>query len=513
MRRTPALLLLALTLVVTGSWLWQTREPGLPLAPPPAGATATSPPTAAEAAPAASAPHGDAPVGRQAIAAAGVFGVALDFAGQPLPEVQVYLLAVGRPAHERLLTRADREGRFAFADADGELLCGMHNHLQFEQPVSLAHGERRDIELRATEPCVLLTGRLLRGGHPVAGRHVRVTGADAAGDVDHTDVSDDDGAFRHLLRPGDYRMTAAGPPTEVRFELKGNEVWSTVDGEPTADASLRLGPTPTRVSRDLALPTGSLDVRLQAPTGAIEAVVVTVTDAAAPRRAWTRRGGGMFLELAPGDYDVAVSSPLFVATPPQRVTIGVAPQRLDVVLQPAGSLLVKVHWRDELIEAPNGSGLVLRHGGERFFGQPHRGGMWRYEGHRFSSLPPGRHLLSCEDTVTTAGVRHAAFEPFGPIALDVVAGETSEHAVELRPRAMLHFLVIRDNEAFATEITVVGATGPLAPLESDPGAWHGFVPPGDYEVRIAADPTGPRKVHVDHSDVTIVHELPATTGR
>ena len=48
---------------------------------------------------------------------------------------------------------------------------------------------------------------------------------------------DDDGAFRHLLSPGDYRMTAAGPPTEGRFELKGNEVWSTVDGEPTADAT------------------------------------------------------------------------------------------------------------------------------------------------------------------------------------------------------------------------------------------------------------------------------------
>lgn len=459
------------------------------------------------------------PPQRDEVGAGGIFGIVLDHAGQPLAGIQVRLLRIGAPEHERRLAIADGAGRFAFDDARGAFTVSIWNALPVSRDVTLAAGERRFVELRVDEPCVLLTGIVRRGGEVVAGRDVFVRGVDRLGDVEHKDITDERGVFRHLLRPGDYGLWISGPREAHTMRLHGTELMIDSPGPLRAVDDVTLTGRQTRVRHDIELPAPVLRVLVvgAADGSPVQGAVVDVersrTSGPPRRRVTDRQGVAEFEELEVGEWRVSVTSPWHQPVEVQQTDVRASALAGEVrfALLAAGQVEVQMEDRDGNHLAPDPSRLRLQLAdGGTITAVAHFTASHRRIGVRFLRVPPGRQELWSEDRRDPEGrVEYAPFTPMPPQVFEVRGGERTDVrlVVEPRPELLVH-VVDEDGDATSASVTVTGAAGPVAPVSeaaAKNGDWSAPVPPGDYTVSIAAPDRPPRLERVTVQDRSVQH--------
>ena len=434
------------------------------------------------------------PAQRDEARTAGLFGVVLDYEGHAIERLLVRLVPPGGGDNEAVTTWTDADGAFAFARVHGRLRVHTYNRLSFSQLVEIAPGERRDVVLRADEPCVLLHGTLLRGGEPMVDRSVYIAGTDREGDVEHESPTDEHGYFHHLLRPGTYELSVAGPPTAIAWSIKGNEVWVETAGDSVAHERIVLTAVPRRVRRDIHLCRAGIDVRVRTPAGKPAAdVLLTLAAATDGSRTRSRRtdehGRTRFDELPAGEWHLRGTSPMHLPSDPRAVTVraGDALIPVSLTMTPAGSLLFKPMHDDELLDPISIETIELHlQGGTVMPGKRHEGSAWIHLGTMFRPVPVGQHQLRCEDRMQADGsVLLAPFEPLAPRPVTIAPGEPATLSLPVERRPMLWIYAHRGaGVAEDARITVRSPTARLRSYPSSPGVWCSAVPPGDYTVHV-----------------------------
>lgn len=416
-----------------------------------------------------------ADVRRVPIATSGVFGVVLDDRGQPLPRLAVVLRGVDGGWLDQMSVRSDDAGRFAFPRATGEFTLGIDSDVPIETHLEIADGERREVVLRATTPCVLVHGRVTKHGRPMPRRSIHVLSPDALASPDgRLTTTDDDGAFVLLLRPGEHHLyvTASQP---------GND-WSS-----PPHATLRLTAAEPRVHQDLAL-SGIAVVALVTCNGvpvAGEPVVLGATRSSAPPVTTKSDGDGyaVFDDLAAGHYELASRSTFYRPPPPLLVFAADPAPVVPLQLIPGGQLRVRFEYRDgspvsEL--APECAtfeiaGTTLHPELHRFNGLPGIGLL-------FVSTPAGEGILRSRDWLA-GGRRH--FAPFEPvvIAFSVTPGRFTPVRAIVDRRPLLRVRPVdAAGRSIAAEVRVF-AGDELLGSTAQPG-FAARVPRGGYRVQV-----------------------------
>ncbi|MBL8729922.1 MAG: hypothetical protein JNM25_15960 [Planctomycetes bacterium] len=441
------------------------------------------------------------PPQRDEVGAGGIFGIVLDHAGQPLAGIQVRLLRIGAPEHERRLAIADGAGRFAFDDARGAFTVSIWNALPVSRDVTLAAGERRFVELRVDEPCVLLTGIVRRGGEVVAGRDVFVRGVDRLGDVEHKDITDERGVFRHLLRPGSYSLWTSRPRTAELLRLHGTDLVVDAPGPRRVVDEVTLTGQQARVRRDIELSAPGLRVLTVAATDGspVHQAIVQLqrpTVREQPRRRVTDpQGVAEFDELEVGGWHVSVTSDWHMPVEGQEIEVRANELvgELRVALQPAGQVQVRIDDRDgNRLSHLDPSRLRLQlANGTALQGETQVGKQMELLVLTFLHVPPGRHELHGDDRRDATGrVEFAPCEPIAAQVIEVRAGERTDVRLVARPRPMLGVRATSDlGDAIWVTLSVTGPFGIVAPRSDEAAAagnWSSPVPPGDYTISIAA---------------------------
>ena len=563
MRRKAALALLLL-LVAGSVVLVLARGDGQPpLSPPTSAPLGLGKPAAAgHAAAAGDAPGDTAPAGgntatsepapstpvRTAPTEPGLSGIVLDDLGAPIPNIVVYLRLVDSRLAGAEMACTDDDGCFLFRQAVGRCVLTVENDLMAPRELTMALGEWRFVELRATAPCLVVEGFVRQGDGPVAGRTVRVEGGPLRGVA--VEFSDPNGHYRHVLPSGRYELSVASEASPADARL--------VEGSPTgpvrrpastrfASHGLTLNAFTRHVRHDFELPSAALRVTVvhAGDRRPVPNVIVRATTGELGRYARTDAAGvAEMAEMASGLWRVWVVTTPQTSAAPATIEIDAAaraPRMVTLLVEPAGVVVLKPRavggataaegamrvFGEMLLPMPGpilSGGLAsqprvvelhLAGGGVMSPMDPVEASAWMEsttDSLVFVSVPPGRHELRCEDRLGEGGCTYAAYEPFRQV-VEVTAGATRTVDVTVPRRPWLEVVVAgADARIVKIPIQIVGARGPLAAdaFLDRLGVRSGPVVPGDYRIVVEA-PTGrvEATVTVGSRDVQHIVRLPS----
>lgn len=564
MRRKAALALLLL--LVVGSVVLLARGDGQP--PPPSSSTSADADPGEPAAVRRAAAAGDAPgeataaenngatgeivpstPSRTAATEPGLSGIVLDDLGAPIPNLVVYMrLADSRLAGAEMAC-TDDDGYFVFRQAVGRCVLTVENDLLASRELTMALGEWRFVELRATAPCLVVEGFVRQGDGPVAERTVRVKGGPLRGVA--VEFSDSSGHYRHVLPSGRYELSVASEAAPADATIVDDSP-SAPDRRPAsarfATHVLTLNAFTRYVRHDFELPSAALRVTVVHAVDRRPVPNVIVRAAAGPlgRNAKTDAAGvAEMAEMASGTWRVwAATSPQTSAVA-QEVEIDAAaraPRLVTLLVEPAGVVVLKPRMAGGataaecrmrvfgdvvlpmpgpmpslgLASQPHAVRLHLAGGGVMSPADWVEASAWmepNAESLVFVSVPPGQHELRCEDRLGEGGgCTYAACEPFRQV-VEVTAGATRTVDVTMPRRPWLEVLVVgTDARLVKVPFQIVGARGPLAvdQIFGNAGMRSGPVLPGDYRIVVEA-PTGrvEETVTVGNRDVQHIVRLPS----
>lgn len=504
MRSLPAILVVLAAAVLAAVWLTGDPEPPLPAS----GSARRAERTAVDASPAGSAQDASSRSGQQAGAreagldhtqrtapateAPGIFGQALDHRGAPLVDLDIRLIPPGARGNEARWARTDPSGRFAFADVHGTFECAIWSYVNVTERVTVAPGQRKSIVLQVAEPSVLVTGTVHAGLRPVTDRTVSVHGKDCNGDVHHDGHTDQDGTFRHLLRPGTYTISVVGPPTSIAWSMKGTTIWAETATQPMVQEQLTLTANSPSIERRFVLPSARVRVQVRdTENRAIGDASVTIRNAE-DQTSWSRRtdegdGAITFDELPPGRWNLVASHAMHLPTEPKMVVTHATDdlQTVTIHMVPAGAVRVKLLHEGGLHEPLDHSQLTLHIAGRKpVRGARSEAAMWLFDGTRFEAVPVGTHELHIDDRQLEDGsIRYAPVEPIAPHPIRVAAGKTTETELAVRARPQLIVTVVGGPEERAV-IQVTGPDGRVAPTIRGRDNWRAEVKAGDYTIKV-----------------------------
>ncbi|MFK7742684.1 MAG: collagen binding domain-containing protein [Planctomycetota bacterium] len=422
----------------------------------------------------------------------GLFGFARRATGEPLPGITIRLTS---PAGAET-TRTDADGAFAFADAHGPLTCVTLHHVRIERKLTLAEGQHASVVLQADGPVVLLTGTLRRGLTAIHDRAVRAQGRDDFGRVDHSEYTDFNGRFVHLLRAGRYELLAAGPPTSLAWELDGTPTWVEVATEATRLATLNLKSRDRHRTCELALPCGCTRIHVRdTAQRPIADATVTLRAMDGSNASFTRRtdssGDISFDELQPGPWQVTAEHGLHLSTEPTTVHVDPSCRASDITteLDDAGAVHIRLWQGRTTHEALALDTLILRANGATMTGRRVPGTNWQASSLRFDSVPVGQHTLEWQDIQRDDGrIRYAPVEPQTATHVEITPGTTHTVDLQIAPRARLRIDLVGTTTR-ATTIEVFGQHGQVVASRRGQDYWSAEVPPGDYAVHIRSGTT------------------------
>lgn len=423
----------------------------------------------------------------------GLFGQVLDHRGEGLAGLRIRLIPLAAQDDQAEWTQTDEHGHFVFANVHGTLECSLWSYLRITKVVTLAPGEHQTIALQVEEPCVLVTGTIHAGVRPVTDRTVGVHGKDHLGEVNHDEHTDQDGVYRHLLRPGSYTISVVGPPTSIAWNMKGTTIWAETATETMAQEPLELSAALPRVQRNFLLPGARVRVALQTPDNQpIGDASVTIRSDEDQAKTWSRRtdeGDGIitFEELPAGRWSIIASHEMHLTTEPRMVVTRANDglQTVTMHMVPAGSARVKMMQGGDLREPLNAGQLELHIAGQKpIRGSRAEASMWTYNGTQFDAVPVGTHELHCEDQRLADGsIQFAPIEPIAPHAILIEAGKTTETEIWVKSRPHLMVTVDGDFES-ETTIEVTCAEGRVVPSRRGHDHWRAEVPAGDYMIHV-----------------------------
>ena len=458
---------------------------------------------------------------RQQAPELGLAGVVVDDLGAPLARVMVSLHQVGSVVRGADLCNADHYGRFAFPKARGTVRVSIENDLVAPHEVTIADGERRFVELRATEPCIQLEGTVWSGPNPVRDRLVTVRAAEDPLRLVAAEGTNDDGYYSQALRPGRYVLEVGG------IALQGASV-----APPYALGILELTAARRRVRRDIVLPLAEIRVTVHhaadhAPARGVRVRAVATTQTLERCVTSDQDGKAVFAELPAATWRVQVESDHHAAQQEQEVVIlgtGGETRAVSLLLIPAGTVSVvfdRAAQREAaafgLIDplAPNEVGAFVLHlqVGGRLLGRAAPTASLRHT-MQFGPVPVGRHTLRCEDRMDPDGIVYAPVQPFVREGIEVRAGGTTRVTVACMPRTVLALSIVdRVGDPWPLGFSVVGAGGAVKFANRSGLGGAAFVPPGVYKVSVLGPPVFELQVEVTNQEVWHTVQVPGLAPR
>ncbi|MBL9079207.1 MAG: carboxypeptidase regulatory-like domain-containing protein [Planctomycetes bacterium] len=339
-----------------------------------------------------------------------------------------------------------------------------------------------------------VTGTVTRGTAGIVGRVVwlhRTDRPDAQAVGLHTDES---GRFAIEAELGSYRLEVELPEPWEPYASWFSRA-STLRSAHTRQFDL----TSTMARADFAIELPDHDVHVECRfestgTALCDAYVWLEQEGPEPVARFVRTGAdgvATFQDCRPGSWRAHVWSRFALPVEPRTVDVadGVATTRLSLPVQPAGCVVVRLAtpdgnsvgtWHPSVLRLRGPDGVVRRSW------VPRASIVSAPDKVCFEQVPPGMHLLCCDDEVDVAGrVRFAPCEPVLPAPVEVRCAVETTVTIVGAPRPWLSLFIDDDRTLDpAVEVRVVGPSGPVAPGVDAPPPWSGHVLAGPHEVAV-----------------------------
>jgi hypothetical protein len=466
---------------------------------------------------------------RAEVLASGLRGIARDASGGPLAGWSVLLEGTEAKAPERPRVRnllsdsysvpvfgapgrrtqsTGPDGAFVFADVPvGTCRVWLQDAEATAVDVVLAPAEQREIELRLPEArCAVLCSVTKNG---VAAVWTKL-GVVCDGDSDEQDLrTDGHGAVRCLLPAGAFRLRAYADNGDVKRDRRY------VLGE--RPLLIPAGAGTMRCTIDLEVPT--LAVLAETDDGRPIAGLTVHVHGSSRRaeelsfHAESSDGRCAFVDLVPGHWTVAVSSPHLQELAPQQIEIepGQRAVELRCIGRRAGVVRLVLRHADGsryqralpvdaeldyLSASWNRDRLLRCIDAERAYSATKLA---------LAGVPLGDGVVQWSDQEVDGALVFLPFEPPPPCHVQVRDDDRNELLVVVEPRALVELVGCESSGRELTRGTVRVFAGARAVRSlSTPRAtrWRSFLPPGQYRVCIDHDAgTSERFVSVQRRDV------------